>query len=162
KLDLILIASRHNLHASQAIRGAEQRKAVLLEKPAAMNRAELENLLDAFRKSGSLLVVGFNRRFSPLVRDVKSLVQQRSSPMLIQYRMNAGFIRLESWIQGAEGGGRIIGEACHIFDLFNYLVGDFPQTVTALPLRPGAAHLPASDNFVTTLQYADGSLCSLT
>jgi predicted dehydrogenase len=162
KLDLIVIASRHNLHASQAIRAAEQRKAVLLEKPAAMNRTELDHLLDAFRKSGSLLVVGFNRRFSPLIREVKSLVQPHLGPILIQYRMNAGFIPPESWIQGPEGGGRIIGEACHIFDLFNYLVGDIPEAVTALAVRPGKAHISATDNFVATLRYADGSLCTLT
>ena len=162
KLDFILIASRHNLHASQAIRAAENHKAVLLEKPAAMNREELDQLLDTFRKTGSLLVVGFNRRFSPLLNEVKSVVQERLSPVLVQYRMNAGFIPLDSWIQGPEGGGRIIGEACHIFDLFNYLVGGFPETVTALPLRPGAAHISGTDNFVATLQYNDGSLCTLT
>jgi predicted dehydrogenase/threonine dehydrogenase-like Zn-dependent dehydrogenase len=162
KLDLILIASRHDQHASQAIRAAEQHKAVLLEKPAAMNRPELDELLRAFRKSGNLLVVGFNRRFSPLIQEVKSLVEGRLSPVLIQYRMNAGFIPLESWIHGPEGGGRIIGEACHIFDLFNYLVGVVPETVTALSLRPGAAHISGTDNFVATLRYTDGSLCTLT
>lgn len=68
----------------------------------------------------------------------------------------------ESWVQGPEGGGRIIGEACHILDLFNYLVGDFPETVTALPLRPGSGRMPVTDNFVGTLRYGDGSLCTLT
>src|SRR5262249_28718417 len=129
KLDLIVIASRHDLHASQAIRAAEQHKAVLLEKPAAMNRDELNDLLDAFRRSGSLLAVGFNRRFSPLIREVKSLLQERSGPLLIQYRMNVGYLPADSWVQGPEGGGRIVGEACHILDLFNHLAGDFPESI---------------------------------
>lgn len=162
KVDLILISSRHNLHASQAIRAAAQRKAVLLEKPAAMTREELDELISAFRESKSLLVVGFNRRFSPLIREARSQIEGRKGPILIQYRMNAGYVPPESWVQGPEGGGRIIGEACHILDLFNYLVGDFPETITALPLRSGAVNIPVTDNFVASLRYPDGSLCTLT
>jgi predicted dehydrogenase len=162
KLDMILIASRHNLHAGQAIQAAAQRKSVLLEKPAAMTPSELDQLLKAFRDSGTLLAVGFNRRFSPLIQEAKTLIEGRSGPVMIQYRMNAGYIGPDSWVQGPEGGGRIIGEACHIFDLFNHLVGGFPETVTALPLRPGAAHIPVTDNFACSLRYPDGSLCTLT
>jgi len=162
KLDLILISSRHDLHAQLAIRAAAHGKAVLLEKPAAMTKSELGKLLKAFRTSGTMLVIGFNRRFSPLVREAKAIIDRRSGPLMIAYRMNAGHIPPDSWVQGPEGGGRIIGEACHIFDLFNYVVGRSPEEVTALPLRPGAGHIPVTDNFVASLRYSDGSLCTLT
>jgi predicted dehydrogenase len=161
-IDLIVISSRHNLHAQLAVQAAAHGKAVLLEKPAAMNQFELQELLQAFRTSGTMLVVGFNRRFSPLIRRVRSALDGRSSPAVITYRMNAGQVGPESWVQGPEGGGRIIGEACHIFDLFNYLTGRFPEEVTALPLRSSARHIPVTDNFSASLRYSDGSLCTLT
>jgi predicted dehydrogenase len=161
ELDLILISSRHDLHAPQAIRAAEQGKAVLLEKPAALTKSELDQLINAFETSGSMLVVGFNRRFSPLIRETKAVTDRRAGPLFITYRMNAGRIPPESWIHGPQGGGRIIGEACHIFDLFNHIVGRFPEEVTALPLRPSAGG-SVSDNFAATLRYPDGSLCNLT
>src|SRR5262249_33141764 len=108
-LDLIVIASRHSLHAQQAIGAAAHRKPVLLEKPAAMTRSELQDLLKAFRDTKTFLGVGFTRRFSPLLRDIKSLMETRSGPAVVQYRMNAGRVPPDSWIQGPEGGGRIIG-----------------------------------------------------
>ena len=161
-LDLILISSRHDSHARLATEAAGHDKAVLLEKPAALTKAELEDLLKAFRSSNTMLVVGFNRRFSPLIRSAKSVLDQRSGPVLITYRMNAGYIPPDSWIQGPEGGGRIIGEACHIFDLFNYLVGGFPEEITALPARTREGLGPFTDNFAASMRYSDGSLCTLT
>src|SRR5204863_2252177 len=124
-------------------------------------REELQQLVNAFRASQTMLVVGFNRRFSPLIREVKTNLERRSGPVVITYRMNAGHIPTDAWVHGPEGGGRIIGEACHIFDLFNYIVGGFPEEVTAVPLRPFASCAPVSDNFVATLRYSEGSLCTL-
>jgi predicted dehydrogenase len=161
-IDLVLISSRHNLHAKLAAEAAAHGKSVLLEKPAAMNRDELQQLINAFRNSQTMLVVGFNRRFSPLIREVKTNLERRSGPVVITYRMNAGHIPNDSWVHGPEGGGRIIGEACHVFDLFNYLIGKFPEEVTALPLQPGASHIAPTDNFTAVLRYAGGSLCTLT
>jgi predicted dehydrogenase len=161
-IDFILISSRHNLHAQLAAEAAARGKAVLLEKPAALNRDELQELLNAFRTSQTMLVVGFNRRFSPLIRELKANLERRSGPVVITYRMNAGHIPIDSWVQGPEGGGRIIGEACHVFDLFNHLIGKFPEEVTALPLQPGANHIAPTDNFTAILRYPDGSLCTLT
>lgn len=161
EIDLVMIASRHDMHARQAVEAAKSGKAIFLEKPAAMNAAELEELLGAVRVAGVPFMVGFNRRFAPLIRNTKSLLDQRSNPALITYRMNAGALPTDSWIQGSEGGGRIIGEACHIFDLFNYLVGAMPTEVVALPLRSRSPHVPATDNFTAGVRYPDGSLCNL-
>jgi predicted dehydrogenase len=82
--------------------------------------------------------------------------------MLISYRMNAGTLPADSWIHGSEGGGRIIGEACHIFDLFNFLVGATPVEVVALPLNSSTSHISITDNFTASVRYSDGSLCTLT
>jgi predicted dehydrogenase len=161
-VDLVLISSRHDLHARLAIDAARHGKRVFLEKPAALTEEELQELISVFRTSGVPLMVGFNRRFSPFMREAKSVLDQRSGPFVLTYRMNAGYVAPTSWIHGAEGGGRIIGECCHIFDLFNYLTGRFPEEIVALPLRPSAEHVLGSDNFSTTLRYADGSVCTLT
>ncbi|MBI4473813.1 MAG: bi-domain-containing oxidoreductase [Acidobacteria bacterium] len=161
-IDLIVIASRHDLHAPLAIEAARHGKAVLLEKPAALTEDELEDLLEAFKSSGTLLMVGFNRRFSPFIREAKTVLDGRTGPLVVTYRMNAGYIPPSSWVYGPEGGGRIIGEACHIFDLFNYLVGHFPEKIVALPLRSKSADVLSCDNFTSTLRYDDGSLCTLT
>ena len=161
ELDLIVISSRHNLHAVLASSAASHGKSVLLEKPAALTKPELDHLIKAFQDSNTMLVVGFNRRFSPFIHEVKAVTERRAGPMFVSYRMNAGHIPPESWIHGPEGGGRIIGEACHIFDLFNYIVGGFPEEVTAVPLRPFASSAPVTDNFVATLRYSEGSLCTL-
>jgi predicted dehydrogenase len=161
EIDLVIISNRHDLHAQCAAEAARHGKAVLLEKPAAMNSAELDSLLSAVREAGTPFMVGFNRRFSPLIQSVKSVIDKRSNPVMMTYRMNAGALPLDSWIQGPEGGGRIIGEACHIFDLFNYLVGGSPVEVIALPLHAAASHIAKTDNFSASLRYSDGSLCTL-
>jgi predicted dehydrogenase/threonine dehydrogenase-like Zn-dependent dehydrogenase len=161
-LDLILISSRHNLHASLAIQALNHGKSVFLEKPAAMNDQELEALLSAARSSKQLLMVGHNRRFSPFVEQIKLAMRERSGPLVITYRMNAGYVPPEAWVHGPEGGGRIIGECCHVFDLFNFLIGSFPQELAALALAPSSAQILATDNFTTTIRYGDGSLCTLT
>src|SRR5207245_10581361 len=81
--------------------------------------------------------------------------------MFVSYRMNEGHNPPESWIHGPEGGGRIVGEACHILDLFNYTVGGFPEEVTAVPLRAFASSARVNDNFVAALRDSDGSLCTI-
>jgi predicted dehydrogenase/threonine dehydrogenase-like Zn-dependent dehydrogenase len=161
KVDFVLIASRHDQHAKLAVQALSHGKAVLLEKPAAMNEAELEELLNAAHSASKPIVVGFNRRFSPMARQAKSLLDHRSNPVMITYRMNAGALPADSWVQGPEGGGRIIGEACHIFDLFNYLIGAPAVGVTATPIRGSAGHTQ-TDNFTASVRYEDGSLCTLT
>ena len=81
--------------------------------------------------------------------------------MLINYRMNAGYIPLDHWTQKAQGGGRIIGEACHIFDLFNFWTGSVPAKIQALSINPKTKDISAQDNFTASIAYADGSVCNL-
>jgi len=165
EIDAVLIATRHDSHAALALEALRAGKHVLLEKPLALDRDQLAGLRD-FYEGGEggrpLLLTGFNRRFSPYARRLAELVAERSNPMILDYRMNAGYIPLDHWVHGAEGGGRNIGEACHIYDLFTFLTGSRVADVTARAIRPATAHYARTDNFVATMTFEDGSVATLT
>jgi predicted dehydrogenase len=163
-VDLVLIATRHDLHAEQALRALRAGKHVFVEKPLALHDADLEKI-EAFyaERDGPLLMTGFNRRFSPAAARTRAALANRTTPLLADYRMNAGYIPLEHWVHGPEGGGRNIGEACHVYDLFDFLVdGADVESVDAHAIRADGKRLAANDNFVATIGYADGSVCTLT
>jgi len=163
-IDLVLIATRHDSHAGLALRSLEAGKNVFVEKPLALTEEELA-AIEAFyadRVEAPLLMTGFNRRFSPGVARMRELLADRTSPLVASYRMNAGYIPLYHWVHGPEGGGRNIGEACHVYDLFNSLVGAPELNVQAQAIAPASGHWGTNDNFVATIGYADGSVCTLT
>jgi predicted dehydrogenase len=154
--DAVLIATRHHLHASLACRALAARKHVFVEKPLALNEAELKEVLSAARTSGCLLTVGFNRRFAPLVGRLKDHFEGRSEPLSMSYRVNAGPLPAESWVQDpAEGGGRIVGEVCHFVDLMCHLTGATPQVVYAQAIP--SPH-PVPDTLNVHLRFSDGSI----
>src|SRR5205814_9586391 len=106
-------ATRHDLHASGATAALRAGKSVFLEKPMALSESELEDVLDAWRSSGRILQVGFNRRFAPTYLRLKAAFADRRAPLLMAYRVNAGAIAATSWIvDPIEGGGRLVGEIC--------------------------------------------------
>jgi predicted dehydrogenase len=105
-------------------------------------------------------MTGFNRRFSPAVAKVREALANRQAPLVVDYRMNAGYIPLDHWVHGAEGGGRNIGEACHVYDVFDSLTGAAVDRVTAASITP-SHRLAANDNFSATVSYEDGSICTL-
>lgn len=164
-VDAVIIATRHDTHASFAMQALRAGKHVLVEKPLALEETEVAEI-EAFYESGGapqpVLLTGFNRRFSPHAERIASLVKQRSNPMIINYRMNAGYIPLDHWVHSREGGGRNRGEACHIYDLFTFLTGARVKSVHARAIRPATGHYASSDNFVVTLGFDDGSLATLT
>lgn len=163
-VDAVIIATRHDSHASIALEALQAGKHVLLEKPLALEEAELA-AIEAFYTDGSgtkpVLLTGFNRRFSPYAERIAAQVSKRTNPMILNYRMNAGYIPLDHWVHGAEGGGRNRGEACHIYDLFTFLTGAHVERVEAMAIRPATGYYAASDNFVATLSFADGSVATL-
>ena len=163
-VDLVLIATRHNLHASYALAALEAGKNVLVEKPLALNSLELRGLEDFFRSKpeAPVLMTGFNRRFSPAIQKAKQVMNNRSTPLIVNYRMNAGYIPPDHWVHGAEGGGRNIGEACHIYDLFTYLTGSSYSGVRGSSIGPTSKQWRHNDNFVAVVEYTDGSVCTLT
>ena len=164
-IDAVLISTRHNLHAGMALKALLAGKHVLVEKPLAITQEELDQI-NAFYTNANgpqpILLTGFNRRFSPYARRIKELVSARTNPMVLNYRMNAGYIPLEHWVHTQEGGGRNIGEACHIYDLFTFLTGSKVTSVTAQAITPNTGYYSATDNFVATLAFADGSVATLT
>jgi predicted dehydrogenase len=162
----VLISTRPHLHASLALRALAAGKHVLVEKPPVLNAGELEQIR-AFYASGEggaprpLLLTGFNRRFSPMAARVREITRARSGPMIMTYRMNAGYLPPDHWQHGVENGGRNVGEACHIYDLFTFLAGAPVAEVTAQAVRPRTAHYSGRDNFVATMRFEDGSVGTL-
>jgi predicted dehydrogenase len=135
QVEAVAILTRHNLHARQVLAALRVGKHVFCEKPLAMNPAELDEIQAALEGQvggGRLLTVGFNRRFAPLAAQMKAFLDRRKEPLAAHYRVNAGYIPLNHWTQDPEqGGGRIIGEACHFIDFLTFLVGAPPVEVIA-------------------------------
>ena len=165
KVNAVLIATRHNLHAEMVLAALKAGKHVLVEKPLALNQQELDEIKEFYNSAPHhdttpILFVGFNRRFSPCAKRAKELTLNRKNPMLINYRMNAGYIPLDHWTQKSQGGGRIIGEACHIFDLFNFWTGSTPKKFKrSQSIRKPKTFQP---KIILRLQlHTDGSVCNL-
>src|SRR5205823_10180590 len=132
EIDAVFIVTRHDQHAAQTAAGLRAGKHVFVEKPLAIDRPGLADVLAAQASSGKVLAVGFNRRFSPLARELAVFYEKRQTPLVMHYRVNAGEIPADTWIHDpAIGGGRIIGEGCHFIDLCAFLAGRPPVSVHA-------------------------------
>ncbi len=168
--DLVMICTRHNLHGQLVLESLGAGKHTFVEKPLCIRQPELDQI-EAFyeNKFGSripnpeipVLMVGFNRRFSKYAVEVKKHTSRRINPLFIHYRMNAGYLPLGHWVHSEEGGGRIIGEACHIIDLFSFLIESPLQTYSVAGLRPKTGSITGSDNKTIVLEYQDGSVATL-
>lgn len=166
EVDAVIIATRHQQHGAMALAAMQAGKHVLVEKPLALTEGEL-SALDAFITSNvdkplPVLLTGYNRRFSPYAKRMAELLEQRSAPFILNYRMNAGYIPLDNWVHGAEGGGRNLGEACHIYDIFTFLANAEVVEVSAHSIVPQSHHYGRNDNFIATMTFKDGSVASLT
>lgn len=164
-IDAVIVATRHDSHGRIALEALRAGKHVLLEKPLALTEEELREIEDYYAKAKGpqpVLLTGFNRRFSSYAQRIAARVAGRSNPMILNYRMNAGYIPLDHWVHGPEGGGRNRGEACHIYDLFTFITGSKVTSVHAMALSPTTDYYAASDNFVATIGFEDGSIATLT
>jgi predicted dehydrogenase len=154
-IDSVFIATRHDTHGDYVLEALRAGKHVFVEKPLAMSEEYLEAIRATARERPDLsLMVGFNRRFAPLTARLKE--QLAGGPMSMLYRVNAGMIPEDHWIQDpAIGGGRIVGEACHFIDLMTYLCGALPVSVysTALP-----DPLNLNDTVSIQVTFEDGSI----
>ena len=158
EVDLVMITTRHDLHAQMAIEAIRSGKSVFVEKPLALNQAELTSVIGAYNdnKGRYSIHVGFNRRFAPTSVKAKELLNQSVSPINMIATMNAGFIPPEIWVHDLKiGGGRIIGEACHFIDLMIYLSGSLVTEVHMSAL--GIDYQENTDNAIITLKFQDGS-----
>jgi len=156
EVDAVLITTRHNAHAAMCIAAMKAGKHVFVEKPLALTTAEIAEIEAVYHASNVTLTVGFNRRFSPFVQDAKQKLGEVQTPINVIATMNAGFIPPSSWVHDMQvGGGRIIGEACHLIDLISYLTGSTVQKVVmnAMGTHPDAN----TDNASMLLQYRNGS-----
>jgi polar amino acid transport system substrate-binding protein len=156
--NLIVIATRHDTHAELAQRALERGRHVFLEKPLALNDEELQRVINAAARSDRKLMVGFNRRFSPLALAAKEFFSDALAPLSINYRVNAGRIAPGHWVQDPrEGGGRIIGEVCHFIDLMQFLTGSVTTRVFAEAIASRNENVVSEDSVFITLRFADGS-----
>ncbi|MBM4161863.1 MAG: zinc-binding dehydrogenase [Ignavibacteria bacterium] len=163
-INSVFIAARHNLHAPYVVDALKAGKHVFVEKPLALTSDELRSIERAYRSARGrnpqlILMVGFNRRFSPHAQHVKRFFDAAIGPFVIQYRVNAGFAPKTHWTRDpVEGGGRIIGEVCHFVDLMQYITGSIPVKVSAEPLVADGGRSADDDSLVVTLTFRDGSL----
>jgi len=161
-INLVLIATRHNLHAPIIIEAANAGKHIFVEKPIAINYEDCKKIYDAVIKNKINLVVGFNRRFAPLAQKAKRIVEKRKNPLMITYRINSAGMKKDHWINDPiEGGGAIIGEGCHFFDFCNWIVGRDPMRIYAEMISSDDKSIVDANNVITSIRYEDGSVASM-
>jgi predicted dehydrogenase/threonine dehydrogenase-like Zn-dependent dehydrogenase len=175
-VNTVVITTRHHLHAQQVVAALNSGKHVFCEKPLCLNEAELTSIVasheDQLRddrindrnndaRPRPLLMVGFNRRFAPLAVRLKSFLRDVHEPLALHYRVNAGFLQADHWLNDPlQGGGRIVGEVCHFVDFLCFLTNALPVQVETRSLpNPGQY---SHDNVVCSLRFADGSQGTIT
>lgn len=155
---IIFIATRHDTHAGYVLKGLNAGKNIYVEKPICLNIEELVEIEKCCKEKNKSVMIGFNRRFSPHAKKIKGLFGS-GNPMSMIYRVNAGAIPADSWIQDLEvGGGRIIGEVCHFIDLMTYMCGSVPCKVMASAL-PDSQGLNDTVNII--VEFENGSTGSI-
>src|SRR6266550_4981407 len=158
EVNLVVVGTRHDLHAELATRALNKNKHVFVEKPLALNDHELDQVVEAAANSHGQLMDGFNRRFSPLARQAREFFAGRTTPLSISYRVNSGRLPKDHWLHSTQqGGGRIIGEVCHFIDLMQFLTDAPPVSVFAEAVSGKSEQILDSDSVFITLRFADGS-----
>jgi len=160
EVNTVVIATRHNLHARQVVASLEAGKNVFCEKPLCLSEGELQSICRAYSDVSPpqrlVLTVGFNRRFAPMVQRMKAFLQSIREPLALHYRINAGYLAPDHWLNDREqGGGRILGEMCHFADLLMFLAGSPPVEAGARILGNSARY--SADNVLVSLRFANGS-----
>ncbi len=158
RVQAVAIATRHSSHAALVTRALRAGKDVFVEKPLAVDLEGLRSVCTAQAESGRRVLVGFNRRFAPLIVRLRAFFGERHGPLVMSMRVNAGPLA-QHWSQAAAEGGRIIGEGCHFVDLLTFLAGAPVQSVFAEAVR-GPAGAP-EENLCATLRFTDGSVATL-
>ena len=154
----VIITTRHNLHAAMVLEALAAGKNVFVEKPLCLTEEELEKLIAAYDGS-RLLMVGFNRRFAPLAQKVKAALAGRTTPLVMTYRVNAGYIPADHWVHDPEvGGGRLLGEVCHFIDFCHFMSDSAAETVSVASISGPTGKYRPDDNFVVMLTFRDGSV----
>lgn len=154
----VLITTRHHLHAPYVLRGLAAHQHVFVEKPLCLTEEELLAIDDAMKTTSGSLMVGFNRRFAPATQSALQALAKAPGPRAITCEVHAGLLPKDHWYHNIdESGGRVLGEACHFFDLFCYLAGSPPVKVWAQGIGPGVG----TDCLGAQVTFADGSTAQL-
>jgi predicted dehydrogenase/threonine dehydrogenase-like Zn-dependent dehydrogenase len=162
-IDTVFIATQHDSHASYTLSCLQAGKKVFVEKPLAITEKELEDIRSFYDRQGGFLMVGFNRRFSPIAQALKKEFRDVADPLVINYRVNAGFLPKEHWTQWeTAGGGRIIGEVCHFIDLLQFITGSLPVRVFAECIGSDSQQVKNADNVLITIRFQNGSVGTIT
>ena len=157
-VDLVVVGTRHDSHAEISAAALRAGKAVFVEKPLGLTREQIDEVWQAGAENDRL-AIGFNRPFAPLSRRLAQEVHKLAGPIQLVYRMNAP-IAAEHWLNDPlEGGGRLLGEACHLFDFADWLCGS-PERVLAAALPPTEG-VSTPESASVTIQYADGSVATI-
>lgn len=159
-VEIVVIATPHDTHADLAVRALRAGKHVWCEKPLALTLDELENVEAAAAVSGTVLFVGFNRRYSPLIRDLASRVRDRNAPAVLNYRVSAGPVPDGHWYGDRRQGGRLLGEVCHFIDTCCSVL-DSPVVDIAAMSSLRHENLLSADHCIV-MSHAEGSLSTLT
>lgn len=157
EINSVAVLTRHGLHARQVVAALRAGKHVFCEKPLAIRREEVGPIVEALRTTDRILMVGYNRRFSPLARRLKAFLEPAGEPLVLHYRVNAGLLPRGHWhFDPVQGGGRIASEVCHFIDLLTYLTGHLPTRVHTRGLPESPRY--QEENVVISLEFSDGSL----
>ncbi len=166
-INTLLVATRHNLHGREVLAALTHGKNVFVEKPLATTIEDLKEISALSAKklatgSAPIVMVGFNRRFSPFIQTMKESMAGVGAPIVISYTVNAGFLPKDSWVQDPEeGGGRIIGEVCHFIDLIGFLVASPIRTIMAASVQSNDQAATDRDSVCITMTYENGSLANI-
>ncbi len=157
-INTVVLLTPHKDHPRQVISALRAKKHVYCEKPLSINEASLNMVADEMSRAETKLMVGFNRRFSPMIQQIKQFFGNHSEPVHIYYRVNAGYLPLNHWLHDPSiGGGRIIGEACHFIDILFYLADTIPLDVQTFALPNSGKY--QDDNVTMIFNMQDGSVC---
>ena len=162
QVDLVIITTSHKSHGELVLKALSAEKHVFVEKPLAISQKDIDKIKFYYRngfENKPILFVGYNRRFSKPVIEIKGKIKLRKGPLFVQYRMNAGYVPLDHWIYFE--GGRIVGEACHIIDLMTCLTESTIDSVSYESLNPKSDKFRGNDNKSIILKYSDGSVCNI-
>jgi predicted dehydrogenase/threonine dehydrogenase-like Zn-dependent dehydrogenase len=159
-INTLVIATRHHLHALQVLAGLREGKHVFCEKPLCLAENELRSIVRSYLAIAAprrpALMVGYNRRFAPMTARIKTFLTPISEPLALHYRVNAGYLPPDHWVNDREqGGGRILGEVCHFVDLLMFLAASPITEVEARPLRNSGRY--SGDNVIISMRFANGS-----
>ena len=164
KNDVVAITSRHDTHAKAVCNALATKKHVYVEKPLALSVSELQDIHQTYTSNGkSQIMVGFNRRFAPVTLKLKEHFVSVKSPLVVNIRVNAGFVSAEHWTQDAQvGGGRMIGDGCHFIDLASAITDSNVKTIYAVGSSKDAKSALLNDNLCLALTFDNGSIANIT